>query len=83
MPDPRHDGALGTPDSLHADLNVIAIHDGVPLHVRQLFETAKNLSLYSWFVYRFHPIAQLIGHSSLEQALKERVARDRVLAIDR
>jgi hypothetical protein len=81
-PDPRHDGSLGTLDGLHADLSAIAIHAGVPLHVRQLFETAKNLSLYSWFVYRFHPIAQLIGYASLEQALMERVAHHRGIATD-
>jgi hypothetical protein len=77
QPDPRYDGSAGTLAGLHADLNSIRLHVGVPKHVRQLFETAKNLSLYSWFVYRFHPIAQLIGYASLERALKERVAGER------
>jgi hypothetical protein len=49
---------------------VLAAH--VPLNVRQLFETAKNVSLYSWFVYRFHQVAELVAYSALEMALKER-----------
>src|ERR1700722_10535079 len=82
QPDPRHDGSLGTLELLHAHLNGIQMHAGVPMHVRQLFAPAKNLSLYSWFVYRFHPIAQLIGYASLERALKERVAHERRIEID-
>jgi hypothetical protein len=81
-PDPRHDGSAGTRELLHANLDSIRLHAGVPMHVRQLFETAKNLSLYSWFVYRFHPIAQLIGYASLERALKERVAGERRVETD-
>jgi hypothetical protein len=82
QPDPRHGGSSGTLELLHAHLNGIRLHAGAPVHVRQLFETAKNLSLYSWFVYRFHPIAQLIGYASLERALKERVARERRVEAD-
>jgi len=75
--DPRYDGSPGKLKLAHARLDALQLHQGVPMHVRQLFETAKNLSLYSWFVYRFHPIAQLIGYASLERALKERLARER------
>jgi hypothetical protein len=82
QPDPRHDGSLGTLGGLHAKLDTIRLHAGVPLHVRHLFETGKNLSLYSWFAYRFHPVAQLIGYASLERALKERLARERGADVD-
>jgi hypothetical protein len=82
QPDPRHLGSLHTLELSHANLNEIRLHAGVPKNVRQLFETAKNLSLYSWFVYRFHPIAQLIGYASLERALKERVAHERGVESD-
>jgi len=74
--DPRHRGSLSALEKLHGSLDEIRVHAGVPLHVRQLFETAKNLSLYSWFVFRFHPVAKLIGYASLERALKERAARE-------
>jgi hypothetical protein len=83
QPDPRHDGSFGgTLAGNHAKLNAIKLHVGVPLHVRQLFETAKNLSLYSWFVFRFHPVAKLLGYASLERALKERAARQDGVHVD-
>lgn len=34
------------------------------------FETAKNLFLYSWFVHRFHHIADLQAVATLELSLK-------------
>lgn len=37
------------------------------------FETAKNLYLYSWFVYRFYPVAEQQALTSLEFALRERL----------
>ncbi len=58
--------------SSHAELLALRLHGGVPINVRQLFETAKNVSLYSWFVYRFHQVAELIGFAALEMALRHR-----------
>ena len=46
----------------------------VPKAIRIHFETAKNLYLYGWFVYRFHPVAELQALTSLEFALRERLA---------
>jgi hypothetical protein len=80
--DPRHRGSLCALENLHSSLDQIRVHAGVPLHVRQLFETAKNLSLHSWFVFRFHPIAKLLGYASLERALKERAAREDGVEVD-
>jgi len=40
--------------------------------VAQLFETAKNVSLYSWFVYRFHPVSESVAFAALELALNLR-----------
>lgn len=45
----------------------------VPMAIRIHFETAKNLYLYSWFVYRFYPIAEQQALGSLEFALRERL----------
>lgn len=45
----------------------------------ELFDTAKNLSLYSWFVYEFHSIADLTGFLALEAALKARAVADSTL----
>jgi hypothetical protein len=71
-PDARQAHFIGTLTDNHAILTQIALHTGVPNNVRQLFETAKNVSLYSWFVYRFHQVAESVAYSALEMALRER-----------
>lgn len=62
--------------ALHADLASINLHPGVPVDVRQHFETAKNVALYTWFVYRFHQVAEMQAFASLEMALRIRIRRD-------
>lgn len=42
------------------------------LRIRIYFETAKNLYAYSWFVYRFHMVAQQHALATLELALRTR-----------
>lgn len=69
MPDIRHRTDGARLEAIHSALSGIVLHADVPLDVRQLFETAKNLSLYSWFVYRFHQPAELIALSAMEMAL--------------
>ena len=58
-PDPRQKHFTGSLSDRHHILSEINLHLGVPVDVRQLFETAKNLCLYTWFVYRFHQVAEL------------------------
>jgi hypothetical protein len=53
LPDPRHSHLGNLPEKQYARLAEIKLNEAAPQDVRQLFETAKNLSLYSWFVYRF------------------------------
>jgi hypothetical protein len=42
----------------YADVSQFELIQSVPLNVRVHFETAKNLYLYAWFVYRFYPVAE-------------------------
>ena len=63
-------------DRNHAELSDIVLSKKVPADVRQLFETAKNLSLYSWFVYRFHQVSELIAYPALEMALRHRYEKE-------
>ncbi len=49
-------------------LRLFPLNAGVPEHVAQHFETAKNLYLYSWFIYRFQPVAELQSLACLEFA---------------
>jgi hypothetical protein len=80
-PDPRSSGfyVLGkqglrskTLDDQHEAVAEVVVHDGVPADVIVKFETAKNLSLFSWFVYRFHSAARSHAYECLELALKVR-----------
>lgn len=48
----------------------------VPEKVRGRFNTAKNVLLYTWFVYDFYPVAELHALSALELALRERIGEE-------
>lgn len=62
--------------AVHEELQEIALNDTVPESVQQLFETAKNVSLYSWFVYRFHQVAESVAFQALEMGLSIRCEAD-------
>lgn len=47
--------------------------DGVPATIRIHFETARNLYLYAWFVYRFFPVAEQHVLGTLEFALRQKL----------
>lgn len=49
------------------------LSEAVPDKVCILFDTARNLYLYSWFVYRFYNIAEQQVFACLEMALRERL----------
>lgn len=62
------------------------VHDGlldaelspeVPERIQDHFTTARHLTLYSWFVYRFLAVAQMQAYGSLEFALRERLGHGR------
>lgn len=78
-PDERQRMFGGGLEDLHAELSTITLHDSVPENVRDLFDTAINLSLYSWYVYDFHSIADMTGFLAFEAALKARAAHDPAL----
>ena len=58
----------------HADVSMFELLPTVPADIRIHFETAKNLYLYAWFVYRFYPVAEQQALTSLEFGLRERLA---------
>jgi hypothetical protein len=91
-PDPRSSGfdVIGeqglrpiTLDDRHAAVAEIVVHDGAPEQVVVKFETAKNLSLFSWFVYRFHSAARSHAYECLELALRIRFKDDLYEQIER
>lgn len=56
----------------HAAIDEVHLHKSVPDDVWVHFETARNLVLYSWFVYRFQSVGEMQALASLEFALRER-----------
>lgn len=56
-----------------ADVSQFELTQAVPLDIRVHFETAKNLYLYAWFVYRFYPVAEQQALGTLEFALRKRL----------
>ena len=80
-PDPRmQHQSLPDRSQLIESFNLVA---SVPQSVQIHFETAKNLYLYAWFVYRFHMVAEQYAFSTLELALRERLLEIGLVSSDR
>jgi len=56
----------------HRAVANIKLVETVPEKIFVQFETAKNLYLYSWFVYRFFPVAEHHALTCLELGLRQR-----------
>jgi hypothetical protein len=57
-------------ESIYAAVEEIRLNAGVPEEVRSHFEVARNLAVYSWFVYSFHEVAVMQAMASLEMAVR-------------
>jgi len=80
LPDPRWEvQAIGSEGNwrkfdisdLHARLRLSVLGPNVPPEIRRQFEIARNLMLYSWFVFEFHIVAEQHAYGALERALRE------------
>jgi PAS domain-containing protein len=54
------------------NIDALALHNGVPSPIRVHFDTARNLLLHSWFVFRFQQVAEMHAYASVEYALRKR-----------
>lgn len=63
-----------TAEDQYAAVACYKLNPAVPASVAVHFETAKNLYLYGWFVFRFYPVAEQQALASLEFALREKLA---------
>lgn len=86
-PDPRNtmfvriDGTNGTSRPIelgdhHELISGYVLHAGVPREIVLQFETARNVYLYAWFVYRFYPVGEHQCLACLELALRERLKEE-------
>lgn len=74
QPDPRTSFFVGQiPLSLaahHARIDAIRLGPAVPEPIAIQFETARNLYLYAWHVYRFYMVAEVQALTTLELGLR-------------
>ena len=59
-----------TLEDFHRAADGIRLHESVPENIRSLFETARNLIVYSWFYYPFNVTAELCAYTTVEYALR-------------
>ena len=62
-------------EDLHGVVKSIELNEDVPEDVRSQFNVARNISLYSWFCYPFHNIADMKTFSTLEMALRVKLKK--------
>ncbi len=72
LPDDRSNlVGLNSIEQLHEAIDEYRLDKSIPENIRIQFATAKNLILYSYYVYRFFPIAKHQLFVVLEHAIKE------------
>jgi hypothetical protein len=59
-------------ESIYTLVKEIELDAGVPEEVRGHFEIARNLAVYSWFVYSFNVVAAMQAYASLEMAVRRK-----------
>jgi len=69
----RHEPGPYQLADLHERLSTWPPAAGVPEKVRVQIETARNLMLYTWYVFEFQTMAEMQGYAALEFALRERL----------
>lgn len=63
----------------HAILSEFVLNSSVPAEIHQIFDTARNLSLYGFYATHFHQVAMLYSFIALESALKLKAEKEEVI----
>jgi len=63
---------LKSPQGLHEDVAHLNLGGSVPEKIQHQFDLARNIYLYSWFVYDFATVAEQQAYAALEAALRHR-----------
>lgn len=69
---PHADRALSASDIGERLEKYASLHTGVPERVKSQFEVARNLMLYTYFVFEFQTQAELQAYATLEFALRNK-----------
>jgi len=68
-----------TLDSVYDEVETIDLNSSAPESVRTHFEIARNLLVYSWFVYAFNIVAIMQALASLEMAVRQKTGDDKTV----
>ncbi len=60
----------------HRSVAAYGLNKAAPEDIRVHFDTARNLYVYAFFVYRFYPVAEHNALACLELALRERYKKE-------
>lgn len=74
--DPEVGIQQNTLEKFHRRVSELQLNRSVPEEIRISFDTARNLFIYSWFVYRFTTVAQFHAYATLELALRMRMKQE-------
>lgn len=64
-----------TLDDIYDSVSEISLDDIVPENIKSQFNVAKNVAVYSWYCYSFHQVCEMKAYSTVEFALKQRLAK--------
>lgn len=73
---PRRTPGAATLVDLHARVDEIVVHEGVPGTVREAFDLARNALVYAWYVRGFAALAERQARLALSLGLAERARRE-------
>lgn len=62
---------------LHWSVSQYALGNQVPQGIHVQWDTARNIWLYGWFVYRFYTVAELQAYVVLELSLRQKLEHTR------
>ena len=79
LPDARNSMFEGnTKEHLYQSVNQFELADFVPENIQHQYDTARNLFIYGYHVYRFYVVADKQLYSTLEFAIRECVGEDQL-----
>jgi hypothetical protein len=68
-------------EQYYSKIDALILGTKVPKEIIQQFEIAKNLLLYSWYVYEFNPISEMHAISTVELSLKMKIGQTTIKAM--
>jgi hypothetical protein len=78
LPDARSVMNSISPEYLCNSVKQYELAEYVPENIRQQYDTARNLYIYGYHVYRFYVVADKQLYSTLEFAIRECVGKDKL-----